>query len=104
LRINARETIDAVQFKAYGSAWLIACGSLLAERIQGRTLNRGRGNFQHDELVEALEVPPAKLHCAVLAETALKAALRAWVAPRTPIEVTISNSSVPHLFMRGKHP
>ena len=87
LRINTRETIGAVRFKVYGSAWLIACGSLLAERIQGRTLTEA-AQFQHDELVEALEVPPAKLHCAVLAETALKAALRAWVAPRTPIEVT----------------
>jgi nitrogen fixation NifU-like protein len=87
LRINARETIDVVQFKAYGSAWLIACGSLLAERIQGRTLTEA-AQFQHDELVETLEVPPTKLHCAVLAETALKAALRAWVAPRTPTEVT----------------
>ena len=65
----------------------LACGSLLAERIQGRTLTEA-AQFQHDELVETLEVPPAKLHCAVLAETALKAALRAWAAPRTPIEVT----------------
>ncbi|MGB5064630.1 MAG: iron-sulfur cluster assembly scaffold protein [Candidatus Competibacter sp.] len=85
LRINAQETIGAIRFKAYGSAWIIACGSLLAERIQGRTLTEA-AQFQHDELVEALEVPPAKLHCAVLAETALKAALRAWAAPRTPTE------------------
>ncbi len=85
LRINAQETIGAIRFKAYGSAWIIACGSLLAERIQGRTLTEA-AQFRHDELVEALEVPPAKLHCAVLAETALKAALRAWAAPRTPTE------------------
>ncbi len=87
LRVSAGETITAARFKAYGSAWTIACGSLLTARIQGRTLAEA-AQFQHDELVEALEIPPAHLTCAVLAETALKAALRAWVAPRTPSDAT----------------
>lgn len=87
LRVGAEGTISAARFKAYGSAWIIACGSRLAERIQGRTLAEA-AQFQHDELVEMLEVPPAKLHCAVLAETALKAALRAWTASRTPTDPT----------------
>ncbi len=83
LRISEGGMIAAARFKAYGSAWTIACGSLLVERIQGRTLAEA-AQFQHDELVEALAAPPAKLHCAVLAETALRAALRAWDVPRTP--------------------
>ncbi|MBE2294990.1 MAG: iron-sulfur cluster assembly scaffold protein [Phycisphaerales bacterium] len=87
LRIDAGETIAAAYFKAYGSAWLIACGSLLTERIQQRTLTEA-AQFLHDELVETLSVPPTKRYCAVLAETALKAALRSWAAPRTSSDAT----------------
>lgn len=88
LRTGAAETITAARFKAYGDAWLIACGALLAERIQGRTLAEA-ARFQHDELVEKLDVPPARLHCAVLAETALRAALRAVAASRIPTDTTV---------------
>jgi len=52
---------------------------LLTECLEGRTLAEA-GHFRHRELVEKLDVPP----CAVLAETALKAALRAFVAKSTP--------------------
>ena len=83
LRIDDRGVIVAVRFKAYGCGWLIACGSLLTECIAGRTPEEAR-HFRHHELVEKLEIPPTKLHCAVLAETALKAALRAFAAKPAP--------------------
>ena len=79
LRTDGRSAIIAVRFKAYGCGWLIACGSLLTECVAGRTLEEA-GHFRHRDLVEKLAIPPAKLHCAVLAETALKAALRALAA------------------------
>ncbi len=79
LRTDDRGVIVAARFKAYGCGWLIACGSLLTECVAGRTLEEA-GHFRHRELVEKLEIPPAKLHCAVLAETALKAALRSLAA------------------------
>ncbi len=85
LRVNGKGAIVAARFKAYGCGWLIACGSLLTDRIEGRTLEE-IGHFRHHELVEKLEIPPTKLHCAVLAETALKAALRALAAKPTPAE------------------
>jgi NifU-like protein involved in Fe-S cluster formation len=87
LRVGAEGTITAVRFKAYGCAWTVACGSRLAEWLAGRTLAEA-GHFRHHELVEKLEAPPAKLHCAVLAETALKAALRAYAARQAPANVT----------------
>lgn len=83
LRANVRGIIDAVRFKAYGCGWLIACGSLLSERLEGQPLEQAR-HFRHHQLVETLEIPPAKLHCAVLAETALKAGLRAFAAKPHP--------------------
>lgn len=83
LRIDRHGKIDAVRFKAYGCGWLIACGSLLTECIEGRT-SAEAGHFRHRELVEKLDIPPAKLHCAVLAETALNAALRVFAAKSVP--------------------
>lgn len=74
LRIDESGRIAAARFKAYGCGWLIACGSLLTELIQGK--NRAEAaQFRHHALVETLDAPPEKLHCAVLAETALTTAL-----------------------------
>ncbi len=83
LRIDETGMIAAARFRAYGCGWMIACGSLLTEVVQGRTLNEAM-RFRHHELLEKLEVPPAKLACAVLAETALKTALRTY-ATRQPL-------------------
>jgi NifU-like protein involved in Fe-S cluster formation len=90
LRVDESEAIAAVRFKAYGCGWLVACGSLLAERIQGRTLVEA-ARFQHHVLVETLDVPPEKLYCAVLAETALKTALRDYATKPTPPAVIQSD-------------
>lgn len=76
LRVENLTTIAVARFKAYGCGWSIACAAALCERLEGQTLEQA-GHFRHRELVELLEMPPAKLHCAVLAETALAAALRA---------------------------
>jgi len=86
LRIDRQDIIAAARFKAYGCGWLIACGSLLTERLEGRTRQEA-GHFRHRELVEKLDIPPAKLHCAVLAETALDAALRAFAAKSAPATI-----------------
>lgn len=92
LRVDGRGVIVAARFKAYGCGWLIACGSLLTECVEGRTLAEA-GHFRHHELVEKLDIPPAKLHCAVLAETALKAALR--ISAAKPVPVTSIQSQHP---------
>lgn len=89
LRIDETGTIAAARFRAYGCGWTIACGSLLTEVVQGRTLNEAM-RFRHHELLEKLEVPPAKLTCAVLAETALKTALRAYATRPPPTADLIS--------------
>lgn len=75
LRVNQQGVITEARFKAYGCAWLIACGSLLTERLAGLTLTEAE-QLRHHELIERLTVPPEKLHCAVLAETALQTTLR----------------------------
>lgn len=81
LQVDEKGIINAARFKAYGCGWVIACGSLLTERVLGQRLVEA-AQFRHHELVERLAVPPEKLHCAVLTETALKAALRNYAAKR----------------------
>ena len=96
LRIDEGGLIVAARFKAYGCGWLIACGSLLTELIQGKSLPEA-APFRHHALVEALNIPPDKLHCAVLAETALKTALQDCAAKRdriTPATFSIHDSGV----------
>lgn len=83
LQIDQYGLIIVARFKAYGCGWTIACGSLLTECIQGRS-SVEMAQFRHHELLEKLDVPPEKLHCAVLAETALKAALRTHAVKPTP--------------------
>jgi NifU-like protein involved in Fe-S cluster formation len=92
LRANAAGLITAARFKAYGCSWTVACGSLLTEWLEGRTLAEA-ARFRHHLLVETLDAPPEKLHCAVLAETALKAALRARAAQPMPTSAIQSDHS-----------
>ena len=79
LQVDERGCIAAARFKAYGCGWLIACGSLLTELIQGKNLTEA-AQFRHHPLVEMLDAPPEKLYCAVLAETALKTAVQNYTA------------------------
>jgi nitrogen fixation protein NifU and related proteins len=105
LRIDETGTIIAARFRAYGCGWTIACGSLLTEIIQGRTLD-GAARFRHHELLEQLEVPPAKLACAVLAETALKTALhaRASHSPRCRLVLPPNAEAFPRGYRDVDHP
>jgi NifU-like protein involved in Fe-S cluster formation len=91
LRIDAQGIINAARFKAYGCGWIIACGSLLAETLPGQTLTEA-AQFEHHQLVKQLAVPPEKLHCAVLAESALKAALHNYAAKRNFAALPVSSN------------
>ena len=74
IAIDDHGLIEAVSFKAYGCAYTIACGSWLSEWVKGRSVEEADriGNAQ---IAEALALPPVRIHCAVLAEQALKAAI-----------------------------
>lgn len=65
--------IDA-KFKTYGCGSAIASSSLLTEWVKGRTLEEA-GAIKNTELAEELALPPVKIHCSVLAEDAIKAAV-----------------------------
>ena len=65
--------IDA-RFKTYGCGSAIASSSLITEMVKGMTLDQA-GAIKNSELAEELSLPPVKIHCSILAEDAIKAAV-----------------------------
>ena len=66
--------IDA-KFKTFGSGSAIASSSLATEWVKGRTIDEA-STIQNTEIVKELSLPPVKIHCSVLAEDAIKAAIK----------------------------
>lgn len=74
IRVEGGKITDA-RFKTFGCGSAIASSSMATELIKGRTLDEAK-SFSNEEVVEALGgLPPVKIHCSVLAEEALKAAI-----------------------------
>mgnify|MGYP003645499757 FL=1 len=67
--------ITDAKFKTYGCGSAIASSSLLTEWVKGRTLEEAEA-IKNTEIVEELELPPVKIHCSVLAEDAIKSAIK----------------------------
>jgi nitrogen fixation NifU-like protein len=84
--------IEDARFKTFGCGSAIASSSMATELIKGRTLEEAK-NFSNQEVVDALGgLPPVKIHCSVLAEEALKAAIEDYEA-KQPKAVTPSLAS-----------
>jgi nitrogen fixation NifU-like protein len=65
--------VDA-KFKTYGCCSAIASSSLVTEWVKGKTLDQA-GSIKNSEIAEELALPPVKIHCSILAEDAIKAAV-----------------------------
>ena len=74
IKVNDDGVIEDAVFKTYGCGSAIASSSLLTEWVKGRTLDEARA-IKNTELAEELALPPVKIHCSVLAEDAIKAAV-----------------------------
>lgn len=70
---KTKEIVDA-KFKTFGCGSAIASSSLVTEWVKGKTLDEAE-SIQNTEIVEELSLPPVKIHCSVLAEDAIKAAI-----------------------------
>ena len=76
LQIKVEEgIIQDAKFKTYGCGSAIASSSLLTEWVKGRTLSEA-SVIKNTEIAEELALPPVKIHCSVLAEDAIKAAIK----------------------------
>ncbi|MCB1787707.1 MAG: Fe-S cluster assembly scaffold IscU [Chromatiaceae bacterium] len=74
IQVNERGVIEDAKFKTYGCGSAIASSSLLTEWVKGKTLDEAR-LIKNSEIAEELALPPVKVHCSVLAEDAIKAAI-----------------------------
>ena len=74
IQINDEGVIEEAKFKTQGCGSAIASSSLLTEWVKGKTLDEA-AQIKNTEIVEELELPPVKIHCSVLAEDAIKAAI-----------------------------
>ena len=78
LKVNPdTEVIEDVKFKTYGCGSAIASSSLFVELLMGKTMTEAQ-LIKDKEIADALELPPIKLHCSVLAEDSIRKALKDW--------------------------
>ena len=74
IQVNDDGVIEDARFKTYGCGSAIASSSLLTEWVKGKTLDEA-SHIKNTEIVKELDLPPVKIHCSVLAEDAIKAAI-----------------------------
>ena len=74
IKVRADGVIEDAKFKTYGCGSAIASSSLLTEWVKGKTLDEAE-HIKNVEIAEELSLPPVKIHCSVLAEDAIKAAI-----------------------------
>jgi nitrogen fixation NifU-like protein len=80
LQIRVQEgIITDAKFKTYGCGSAIASSSLVTEWVKGKTLDEA-GAIKNAEIAEELSLPPVKIHCSILAEDAIKAAIEDYRA------------------------
>ena len=74
IKVNAQGVIEDARFKTYGCGSAIASSSLVTEWVKGKTLDQAM-QLKNTQIAEELALPPVKIHCSILAEDAIKAAI-----------------------------
>ena len=75
IKVSDDGIIEDAKFKTFGCGSAIAASSLVTEKIKGQTLDNAL-KIKNSEIAEELSLPPVKIHCSVLAEDAIKAAIK----------------------------
>jgi nitrogen fixation NifU-like protein len=74
IKVNEQGIIEDARFKTYGCGSAIASSSLVTEWVKGKTLDQAMA-IKNTQIAEELALPPVKIHCSILAEDAIKAAI-----------------------------
>jgi len=77
IKVNDKGIIEDAKFKTFGCGSAIASSSLVTEWVKSKTVEEAE-KITNKEIVEELSLPPVKVHCSVLAEDAIKAAINDW--------------------------
>ena len=75
IKVNEAGVIEDARFKTYGCGSAIASSSLVTEWVKGKTLDQAL-DIRNTQIAEELALPPVKIHCSILAEDAIKAAVQ----------------------------
>ena len=87
IQVSDAGVIQDAKFKCFGCGSAIASSSLATEWIKGKTLDEA-ASIRNTQIVEELSLPPVKIHCSVLAEDAIKAAIRDYQEKNGAAQVT----------------
>ena len=82
IKVNEQGVIEDARFKTYGCGSAIASSSLLTEWVKGKTLEEA-SEIKNSQIADELALPPVKVHCSVLAEDAIKAAIDDFKSKQT---------------------
>ncbi len=82
IKVNDQGVIEDAKFKTFGCGSAIASSSLVTEWVKGRTLDEAL-RIKNTQVAEELNLPPVKIHCSVLAEDAIKAAIADYQRKRS---------------------
>ena len=82
IKVGEDGVIEDAVFKTYGCGSAIASSSLLTEWVKGKTLDQARA-IKNTDIAEELALPPVKIHCSVLAEDAINAAVEDYMQKRS---------------------
>ena len=87
IKVGAGGVIEDAKFKTYGCGSAIASSSLVTEWVKGRTLDEAM-TIRNTQIAEELALPPVKIHCSILAEDAIKAAVADYRAKHADVSQT----------------
>lgn len=82
IKVSDQGIIEDARFKTYGCGSAIASSSLLTEWVKGKTLGEAQ-QIKNQQIADELALPPVKVHCSVLAEDAIKAAIEDYESKRS---------------------
>ncbi|MDG2148770.1 MAG: Fe-S cluster assembly scaffold IscU [Planctomycetota bacterium] len=85
IKVSSDGVIEDAKFKTFGCGSAIASSSLATEWVKGKTVDEALG-IKNTDIVEELSLPPVKIHCSVLAEDAIRAALTDYRSKQNPDE------------------
>jgi nitrogen fixation NifU-like protein len=85
IKVGADGVITDAKFKTYGCGSAIASSSLITEWVKGKTLDQAM-SIKNTQIAEELALPPVKIHCSILAEDAIKAAVQDYKAKHSDAE------------------
>ena len=95
IKVSEDGIIEDAKFKTFGCGSAIASSSLVTEWLKGKTLEEAR-IIKNTQIAEHLSLPPVKIHCSVLAEDAIKAAVADYQAKKKSAAPTDDTNKQPH--------